>query len=173
MRNAKLVFVGAAVAAGLALSASAMAQTRAQMHEMNVTLPDGAVVHVQYAGAKPIVTLGQEPVRSSWSDDGDRLWPAFGADDFKIPDIGAVTARIDHQMAAMRAEMATFDRLSDPNLAANVSSSASRGGFCARTVEVTQTGAAAPHVEEHSYGACADAAHAPAAHTDARAPTRA
>ncbi|MES1197322.1 MAG: hypothetical protein ABUL55_01740 [Pseudomonadota bacterium] len=156
----------------LAFGASALAKTAPQTHEMTVALPDGAVAHIQYTGEKPVVTVSPDTLQGRWlSDWRDPLWRPWDAGTLDIPDISQITANIDREMAAMRADMERFDHLAQPGLATSASNAATTG-FCAHSVEVTRTGTAAPRVEEHTYGNCGDSGHSssspPAAHPATR-----
>lgn len=144
--------------AALALAGSAYAGAQG-LHRMTVKTPDGGVATIEYSGdVAPRVTIGEAPMRTG----------AFGA--------AAPFAAFDRISAAMNREMdvllrqanmmalpfASVDPLFDATLNAAPAghaqgwfARAGTSGFCMRSVEITQSGNARPHVVSHSAGNCA------------------
>lgn len=144
LRNACLA---AAAVAVVGLAATAQAKPQPQNHVITIRLPFGGTETVRYAGdTAPTIT---------WSDAAPL--PTF--DPFiGVADFDRIFATMDRQMADFDRQMAALERN-----AANTSEDGlydtavggGKGGLCAETVEMTQTGNQAPRVVRRTFGACA------------------
>lgn len=152
--------LAAAVLGLLAFGATAQAKPQQQTRVMTVQLPFGGTETIRYYGdAAPTVT---------WSDAA----PFAKFDPFTgFADFDRIFATMDRQMADFDRQMAVLERNAAnarANGVYNAAAGGANGGFCAESIQVTQSGNQAPRVVRHAYGACATpnadtAAHAAAA----------
>jgi hypothetical protein len=144
MRYLTVAFLSVGAAALLSLGAVASAKAPQQQHVMTVELPFGGIETIHYAGNTPPTV--------AWSN----ATPAdFGAPFLSLGAFDRMEAAMHREMAAFDRQMAALQRqaANAPEGAFNASTGAPNG-FCAESVQMTQTGNQAPHVVRHSYGAC-------------------
>jgi len=166
MRYLSSVLAGVAAVA-LAGSAAMSAGKSPPLHQMNLRLPDGGTVHVEYTGnVPPRVSVGRAPL--------DMAWPSFADFGFgpSFSELQRISANMDRQMemllrqaeSGMRQPMVgadnglqTIDADSLPPGTMSYSFVSSSDGrtSCSRMVEVTKpANGAKPKVVTHSSGDC-------------------
>ncbi|MBS0385506.1 MAG: hypothetical protein JSS00_09170 [Proteobacteria bacterium] len=148
MRYLTTAGLAAGVAAILAFGAQAKGAPP-QLHTMTVLLPFGGTETIRYGGdVAPTVT---------WSDTATgKTFAAFDAPFVGLTDFDRIAATMNQQMAALDRQIAALQREA-ANAPSNTVANAATGaasGFCAETVEMTQTGNQPPHIVRHTYGAC-------------------
>lgn len=164
MRYLPSVLAGVAAVA-LAGSAAMGASKSPPLHQMNLRLPDGGTVHVEYTGnVPPRVSVGRAPVDVAWPSLADfGFGPSF-------TELQRISADMDRQMEmfmrqaesgmpAMNAEngLQTIDVGSLPPGSMSYSFVSSSNGrtSCSRMVEVTKpANGAKPKVVTRSSGDC-------------------
>lgn len=167
MRNARnLLFAGAAAAA--LLGAGAVAAETAKLHTMTVHAPGGGTVVVRYTGdTPPKVTFDDTPFLAGFAPGAFvGFAPGF---DRTFADFARIQAEMDRNMQAMLQQAnriaaaapeadglynAGFANLPKGAHAYSYFSSSSSNGVCTKSVEITNSGSGAPHVERHSAGDC-------------------
>ena len=133
--------IAAAALAGTAIAASP------QMHRMDVPLPDGGVVHVEYAGdAAPKVTVAPAQPGGLWAP------MAFPA----MPDMRNFNRMFDQMQKQMQKQMqqigrqapgmniASYGGMPDGSTSVSVVTTSNGGVSCTRTTEVVSQGAGKP-----------------------------
>jgi hypothetical protein len=148
-----LTTILAGAAALGALGASAALAGDDQMHIMTIRLPDGSVRQIQYAGdVPPQVIVAPAPVA-----------PIGFADPFAA--MRLMSAMLDRQadmmlrQAAATRQGTTDDAENAPGMRVySMSSTIGASGVCMRSVQITYTGDAKPHVVSRSSGDCGAAA---------------
>lgn len=167
MRNARnLLFAGAAAAA--LLGAGAVAAETVKLHTMTVHAPGGGTVVVRYTGdTPPKVTFDDTPFLAGFAPGAFAGFaPGF---DRTFADFARIQAEMDRNMQAMLQQAnriaatapeagglynAGFANLPKGAHAYSYFSSSSSNGVCTKSVEITNSGSGAPHVERHSAGDC-------------------
>ena len=132
--------IAAAALAGTAIAASP------QMHRMDVPLPDGGVVHVEYAGdAAPKVTVAPAQPGGLWAP------MAFPA----MPDMRNFNRMFDQMQKQMQQiqqigrqapgmNIASYGGMPDGSTSVSVVTTSNGGVSCTRTTEVVSQGAGKP-----------------------------
>jgi hypothetical protein len=135
-----LAGVATAVLAGTAMAANT------KMHRMDVPLPDGGVVHVEYAGdVAPKVTVAPVQPGGMWAP---LAFPAFGNFDRMFDQLDRQMQQIE-QMArqpvgAPGMNVAAYGSLPAGTSSISVMSTSNNGVSCTRTTEVVSRGAGKP-----------------------------
>jgi hypothetical protein len=143
----------AGLAAGVAavLAFGAQAKGPLQVHVMTVQLPFGRTETIRYSGNTAPTVM--------WSSTApDKMFAAFDAPFWGFPEFDRIAAIVNRQMAALDRQIAELEREAanaPSNGVYNAATGGANAGFCAETVEMTQTGNQAPHIVRHAYGACA------------------
>jgi hypothetical protein len=145
---AKIAFAGAAAAAlvGTAYAASNNA------HVMDVSLPDGAVAHIQYYGdVAPKVTIAPGPQAAMAGQWAPMAFPGFGDIDREIAQMRQQSEAMIRQAQSMAAQqgapgvnVAAYGNLPAGANSVSVVSYSNGGQACTRTTEVTSEGAGKP-----------------------------
>jgi hypothetical protein len=141
----KLPMVAFAGAAAAALAGTAIAANQ-KMHRMDVPLPDGSVVHVEYVGdVAPKVSVAPLEPGGLWAT---TAFPDFGNFDRMFEQIDQQMRQVE-QLARQPAGNPGLNIASYGSLPAGMSSvsvvSTSNGGVtCTRTTEVVSQGAGKP-----------------------------
>jgi len=132
--------IAAAALAGTAIAASP------QMHRMDVPLPDGGVVHVEYAGdVAPKVTVAPAQPGGLWAP------MAFPA----MPDMRNFNRMFDQMQKQMQQiqqigrqapgmNIASYGGMPDGSTSVSVVTTSNGGVSCTRTTEVVSQGAGKP-----------------------------
>jgi hypothetical protein len=153
---------GAAAIAGAALA------TKPQTHVMNVPLPDGSIVHVEYVGdVAPKVTVDPRVGAMDGADAGAFAgMPPFAGFDRMMADLNRQTQQMVRQAQQMAKQSGIMAATVAPNLAAygsmpqgstsySVTTVSNGGKSCTRTTEVVSQGVGkAPKVTTNSSGNC-------------------
>ena len=160
MKLASLAFAGVAAAA---LAGTAIAANQ-KSHQMDVPLPDGSVVHVEYEGdVAPRVTLAGPVMAGA---DSRWMFPSFAGFDRLFADMQRRTAEMMRQaQTAPRgiANVASYGNLPAGASSVSVVSTSNGAATCTRTTEVVSQGPGkAPKVTMNVSGDCGGAA--PAQH---------
>lgn len=169
MKKLPAIALGAAAAA---LAGTAIAATP-KTHKMDVSLPDGSVAHIEYAGeVAPKVTIAPRPLADA-AGAGAMPFPSFAGFDQMMEQM----QRQSQEMIRRAQEMARhpagpggaapYIASYDGNLPAGESSTtvvsvSNGGGTCTRTTQMVSQGAGKPaKVTSSVSGQCGGAAAAP------------
>src|SRR5205809_7309621 len=142
MKLQTLAFAGIAAAA---LAGTAIA-ANSQTHKMDVPLPDGGVVHVEYVGdIAPKVTVAPAQPGGMWMQSA---FPEFGNFDRIFAQMNSQMRQIE-QMARQPAgapgmNIASYGSLPAGTSSVSVVSTSDGGVSCTRTTEVVSQGAGKP-----------------------------
>ena len=135
-----LAGIAAAALAGTSIAANS------QTHKMDVPLPDGGVVHVEYAGdVAPKVTVAPSQPGALWMQSA---FPEFGNFDRIFAQTNSQMRQIE-QMARQPAgapgmNIASYGSLPAGTSSISVVSTSNGSKSCTRTTEVTSQGAGKP-----------------------------
>ena len=135
-----LAGIAAAALAGTSIAANS------QTHKMDVPLPDGGVVHVEYAGdVAPKVTVAPSQPGALWMQSA---FPEFGNFDRMIEQMNSQMRQIE-QMARQPAgapgmNIAFYGSLPAGTSSISVVSTSNGGVSCTRTTKVVSQGAGKP-----------------------------
>lgn len=138
----------------------------AQLHTLTVRLPGGGVEQIEYIGnTPPQVSVSTSPAVTAV--------PALFGPDSLFAQMDRISAAMDRQAAALFRETAALagdsNLMTGPNLftrtdladmpagsqSYTVVSTASPGGVCEQSVQITATGNGPPQVVRHTAGRCA------------------
>lgn len=158
----KLPMFALAGAAAAALAGTAIAASP-KTHRMDVPLPDGGVVHVEYAGdVAPKVTVAPAQRGGMWAP-------------LAFPDLGNFDRMFDQMQQQMRQieqvsrqapgmNIASYGGMPDGATSVSVVTTSNNGVSCTRTTEVVSQGAdKPPKVTSNVSGDCGAAPQAPPA----------
>ena len=143
MRKLPVVALGGFAAAALAGSAIAATQST---HRVDVPLPDGGVVHVEYVGdVAPTVSVAPPQARGLWAP---MAFPGFGNFDAMFEQMDRQMRQIQ-QMASQPGapgglNVAAYGDMPAGASSVSVVSSSSGGVNCTRTTEVVAQGPGKP-----------------------------
>lgn len=146
MRYLTALCLAASATAILAFGGAQAKPSPQQLHVMTVELPFGGEETIRYAGT--------EPPTVQWSD--DKPFAGFVTPFWGIADFDRIAAMMNQQMVEFDRQIAAMQRETARASSNTTTASAgnTNGGYCAETVEMTQTGNQAPHIVRHTYGAC-------------------
>jgi hypothetical protein len=150
--------------AGFTLAGAALAAGPAP-HVMNVPLPDGSTVRVEYVGnVAPKVTVAPRPLAAGqWAP---MALPSFGNFDQMIRDMNRQTEAMMRQVQQMSRQpvgsggpyVAAYGNMPQGSTSTSVVTISNGGGTCTRTTEVVSQGAGKPpKVTTSVSGQCAGA----------------
>jgi len=161
LRVSLLAGIAAVAVAGFSGWAHAQsAQLNTQLHTITVRLPGGGVEEIEYTGkTPPQVSVSTGPAAVA-------LPSVFGPDSL-FAQMDRISAEMDRQAAALFHETAAL--ANNPNLFTQTGladmpagsqsytfvSTASPGGVCEQSVQITATGNGPPQVVRHTSGNCA------------------
>ena len=150
--------LGALGAAALAGGAIAAGQ---QTHRMDVPLPDGGVVHVEYVGdVAPNVTVAPSGRGGMWEP---MAFPGFG-------NFNGMFEQMDRQMRQIQEtasapggiNVASYGSMPEGSSSVSVVSTSNGSSSCTRTTEVVSQGAGKPpKITNSASGDCGGATKAP------------
>jgi hypothetical protein len=146
MHYLSAVLLAAGATAVLAIGAAAQAKQQHNAHVMSVQLPFGGVETIHYQGdVAPTVTTwsGFLPGSAAFDD------PLLAGGSF-----ARVSQAMDREMAALRKQIEALQRGAPASNGVFNAAAGPGGGYCAETVQITQTGDGPAHVVRHSYGDC-------------------
>lgn len=151
---------------GVALSTAALSAAVAKTNVMNVALPDGSVVHVEYVGnIRPKVTLA--PPSLAGPVGSEAPFASFAGFERMIDDMNRQTeallrqaqemARQPASSAAATPSIASFGNIPPGQTSTIVVSVSDGGSTCSRTTQVVSGGPGKPpKVTSSASGQCTD-----------------
>jgi hypothetical protein len=134
------VGIAAAALAGAAIAASP------KTHRMDVPLPDGGVVHVEYAGdVAPKITVAPAQPGGLWAPMAFPAMPAFGSLDRMFDQMQQQMKQIQQvSRQAPGMNIASYGGMPEGSTSVSVVTTSNGGVSCTRTTEVVSQGAGKP-----------------------------